>query len=253
MTMASSALLLLLKTDAESGLSNRVPLKGDWQDLLQFAPLICDNPYEGLLPPEEHFSYTIHNKRLYVAVEGTHGNIDWLHNFTAKMHKLHSYVPDPSIPTDVEVHVGMFVRFTQHIGWSLSRGNMKGLAERDLSSITSHTIVGHSLGGALANFLAVWGLHHFLPNLPQASKLYQLVTFGTPKHGNQAWRTYYNNKFATSGWRVASSRDPVPKSPTPAKWKHAGPNEYIFKGPGGMPGPRHACYWNDIRAYPVIN
>jgi triacylglycerol esterase/lipase EstA (alpha/beta hydrolase family) len=75
-----------------------------------------------------------------------------------------------------------------------------------VSGAASVTIMGHSLGGALAtlcaDFLATAGM-------PIAN----VVTFGSPRVGNGKFARGYNEELADLTLRIVNARDPVPHVP----------------------------------------
>ncbi|KAJ3512957.1 hypothetical protein NLJ89_g3224 [Agrocybe chaxingu] len=73
-------------------------------------------------------------------------------------------------------------------------------------SATSVTVVGHSLGGAIAIISSA----HLANNLP-AGTIIKTYTFGTPRVGNEAFANYANARSELI--RVNNKKDPVPIIP----------------------------------------
>lgn len=76
-------------------------------------------------------------------------------------------------------------------------------------------IVGHSLGGALANLFTSELIEHDIP-------VHQLITFAAPKVGNQRWSNYLNQSLNNNHFRIVNEGDPVPKVLRLARFNHAG-------------------------------
>lgn len=73
-------------------------------------------------------------------------------------------------------------------------------------SVSSITIVGHSLGGAMATLMAL-ALHN------QGFNVVNVVTFASPRVGNAAWRELYNAALGEATMRVVAAGDLVPLVP----------------------------------------
>jgi len=103
-----------------------------------------------------------------------------------------------------------FAIYTQPcLGCGVGKGFYEGyLAVRPtiLSALASYgckdiTITGHSLGAALATISAM--------DLGQTYTINSVYNFGSPRAGNSAFASAYNNKYSDH-WRVTHSRDPIP-------------------------------------------
>ncbi|CAI5452114.1 unnamed protein product [Caenorhabditis angaria] len=70
-------------------------------------------------------------------------------------------------------------------------------------------ITGHSLGGAMASLAASYITYNKLYDNTKV----QLVTFGEPRVGDQAYATSFD-KYVPNGFRVTHAHDPVPHLPT---------------------------------------
>lgn len=88
-------------------------------------------------------------------------------------------------------------------GWDAMR---KGLGGADIGPAPTIFVSGHSLGGALATVCAM--------ELKMTLKLpdVRLITFGSPRVGNQVFATWYGEYIAPH-WRFTHNRDMVPSVP----------------------------------------
>ncbi|KAI0003731.1 alpha/beta-hydrolase [Russula compacta] len=105
----------------------------------------------------------------------------------------------PGVPTDVEVHLGFSLEHQKTASQILAE------VQRLLVqySSTNVVLVGHSLGGALAELDSL-----FLKlNLPEGTTI-RGVTYGTPRAGNEAWSTFFDSQIPDFT-RINNKRDPV--------------------------------------------
>jgi len=109
----------------------------------------------------------------------------------------------PMVPNGVEVHSGFAIEHKKTA--SLILAEVKDLMAKHSS--THVILVGHSLGGALAELDALFMKLH----LP-ANTTVQGVTFGTPRVGNAAWATLFDSEVPDFK-RMNNKRDPVPTVP----------------------------------------
>ncbi|KAG8854907.1 hypothetical protein FRB96_007307 [Tulasnella sp. 330] len=124
-------------------------------------------------------------------------------NDLSDMRVLQSQLPlsyFPGISSNIQVHGGWLNTFERSAATTLATVKTI-IAARASSNIT---VVGHSLGGALANLNAV----HLKLQLPSSNV--KIVTFGEPRVGNRAWADYASTFDIT---RITHSRDPIPAFP----------------------------------------
>ncbi|MEM8778388.1 MAG: lipase family protein [Cyanobacteria bacterium P01_G01_bin.49] len=76
-------------------------------------------------------------------------------------------------------------------------------------------ITGHSLGGALATILTAMYLE-------RDRKVECLYTFGSPRVGNESFRTNFNQRFYDHTYRVVNGNDLVPHVPPEPLFSHVG-------------------------------
>ncbi|KAH9025128.1 alpha/beta-hydrolase [Lactarius hengduanensis] len=121
--------------------------------------------------------------------------------------RIHFTSPDPvlfpNIPSDVKVHAG-FVKEHKKTAPQILKEVKRLMAE---NSSTHVILIGHSLGGALAELDTLL----MKLNLP-ADTTVRGVTFGTPRVGNPAWATYFGSQIADFT-RMNNNRDMVPIVP----------------------------------------
>jgi hypothetical protein len=144
-----------------------------------------------------------------IAIRGTEGYLEWIHDAQFLL------VPCPFMPTAGNTEDGFS---------DMYRSLRTGVTPADPTvasaikpatfkrPVTSVTICGHSLGGALATLLAldvaVNGL--FFPNA---------YTYASPRTGDpQFVRTY--NQFVPNTVRIANRLDVVPNLPLPPLYEH---------------------------------
>ncbi|EIM81619.1 alpha/beta-hydrolase [Stereum hirsutum FP-91666 SS1] len=109
----------------------------------------------------------------------------------------------PGVSSDVEVHNGFAAEHAKTAATILTE--VKSLMSEH--SATKVTLVGHSLGGALAELDAL-----FLSlNLPTGTTI-KGVTYGTPRVGNPAFVTFFDSKVSDFT-RVNNELDLIPTLP----------------------------------------
>lgn len=83
-------------------------------------------------------------------------------------------------------------------------------------------ITGHSLGAALGILIA----SHVSYNLKVKDTKISLITFGSPRIGNEAFCTGFNQLENVRHWRISNGWDPVtripPHAPAPIDYRHTG-------------------------------
>lgn len=182
---------------------------------------------------------------IVVATRGSTGAFtgpDWTSNFRA------AYAVGPA---GTQVHKGFLDIFTSLIG--AVREQMRRLGSRNRRTIHC---VGHSLGGALANLMAV-----ALQEETRADV--KLYTFGAPRVGDMFFsRTATKNLAAENIYRVYNVSDPVPMVPL-FPYMHAAfdadgirvgtPTLRIFSGnhliqPGYVQTTPPGASWSQMRA-----
>ncbi|KAI0703251.1 alpha/beta-hydrolase, partial [Earliella scabrosa] len=109
----------------------------------------------------------------------------------------------PGVSSNVLVHSGFA---DQH---AMTARTILAQVKTQLSQTgsTNVFVVGHSLGGALAEIDALY----MTLNLPSSVHV-KAVTFGTPRVGNPAWATLFDSKVPDFK-RVNNEQDPVPIVP----------------------------------------
>ncbi|KAI9508343.1 Alpha/Beta hydrolase protein [Russula earlei] len=109
----------------------------------------------------------------------------------------------PSIPSDVQLHSG-FALEHQKTAPKILEEVKRLMAEH---SSTHVILIGHSLGGALAELDTLF----MKLNLPAGTTV-RGATFGTPRVGNAAWAAFFDSQV-TNFTRMNHMRDPVPTVP----------------------------------------
>jgi hypothetical protein len=94
--------------------------------------------------------------------------------------------------------------------------SMSSFLESVLTSGTSLTVTGHSLGGNLATVLAPW-IYYTLKNAGKTVPPMSVYTFAAPAAGNQAFANDYDTLFGGSSWRYQLQNDIIPMFPMPGQ------------------------------------
>ncbi|KAH9060447.1 alpha/beta-hydrolase [Lactarius vividus] len=144
----------------------------------------------------------------------------------------------PNIPSDIEVHSGFAIEHKKTASQILAE--VKRLMVEHSS--TNVILVGHSLGGALAELDTLF----MKVNLPAGTTV-RGVTFGTPRVGNPAWATYFDSQIANFT-RMNNKRDMVPTVPGrrlgfqhPREEIHIQEDGSVFICPGDDDGTDFQC------------
>lgn len=109
----------------------------------------------------------------------------------------------PGLPDDITVHSGFADEHKKTAGTILTE--VQNLLSAN--NAKSVTLVGHSLGGALAELDSLF----MVLNLPGDISV-QAVTYGTPRVGNGAWAAFFDSKVPNFK-RVNNEKDIVPIVP----------------------------------------
>ncbi|KAI0947160.1 hypothetical protein AcV7_009658 [Taiwanofungus camphoratus] len=109
----------------------------------------------------------------------------------------------PGVSTDIYVHSG-FANEQAQTATAILAETKKIIQENGATSVI---LIGHSLGGALAELDALF----MTLNLPSDIHI-KSVTFGTPRVGNPAYATYFDS-MVPDFTRVNNEKDPIPIVP----------------------------------------
>ena len=147
-----------------------------------------------------------------IALRGTEGIMEWIQDarFLA--------VPCPFLPGAGNTEDG-FTAMYQSLAISPSTGetsvvrSLAGLPWK--RKVTSLTICGHSLGGALATLLAA----DVAANGADPFKVATVYTYASPKTGDPLFVSNYNHLVPDTS-RIANRLDLVPKLPLPPLYDH---------------------------------
>jgi hypothetical protein len=145
-----------------------------------------------------------------IALRGTEGIPEWIHD------AVFLQVPCPFLPGSGHTDDG-FTAMYSSMRVGVAPGSMtvvQALATLTLPiPITSVTICGHSLGGALATLLALDVAANTSFNDPT------VYTFASPRTGDSVFASTFNQVVKNS-YRVANRMDIVPKLPPPLNYLH---------------------------------
>jgi len=134
---------------------------------------------------------------------------------------LQDWVTNLNMATDP----GPFQRTRVHEGFQKALLSvMMDLTEAVVQHRTSLWITGHSLGAALATIFT--GMY-----LERDRAVHCLYTFGSPRVGNENFRTEFNSRFLKQAYRVVNGHDLVPHVPPEPLFSHVG-QSIIFDAEG---------------------
>lgn len=147
-----------------------------------------------------------------IALRGTEGIMEWIQDARFLT------VPCPFLPGAGNTEDG-FTAMYQSLAIAPSTGatsvvrSLAGLQWK--SKVTSLTICGHSLGGALATLLAA----DVAANGADPFKVATVYTYASPKTGDPLFVSAYNHLVPDTS-RIANRLDLVPKLPLPPLYDH---------------------------------
>jgi len=140
---------------------------------------------------------------IIVCIRGTQTPREWLANFTA-------------VPNDFSLVPGFGL---VHLGFEQMYGRVRRSIQNALAAIAADvriTVLGHSLGGAMATLGAV----DIKRNL--GKRRVDLCTVGGPRVGKSAFRRNFNEEMPVA-FRVTNQFDIVPHVPSVVlAWQHVG-------------------------------
>jgi Lipase (class 3) len=114
--------------------------------------------------------------------------------------------------THIQVHSG-FIRCAHEIYWSFVRPKLREALQRSSRPVQ---VVGHSLGGAVAQLLAAQ------VETDMGVEVDEVVTFGSPRVGDASWQHAYEDLLDRATHRWIAEDDPVPHLPSRQVWNGAG-------------------------------
>jgi len=145
-----------------------------------------------------------------IAIRGTEGNLEWIHDADFLL------VPCPFLPGAGHTEDG-FTAMYESLRTSVAANSptvVSALATLSFPRpVSSVTICGHSLGGALATLLALDVAANSAFKSPAA------YTFGSPRTGDSLFASTYDQVVKNS-YRVANRLDIVPTLPPPVNYDH---------------------------------
>ncbi len=147
-----------------------------------------------------------------IALRGTQGILEWIHDANFLM------VPCPFLSGAGNTEDGFTEMYNSlAIGTAAGAPTLsKALATLPWKRpVTSLTICGHSLGGALATLLAL----DVAVNTPPPFKTPLVYTYASPRTGDPQFANTYNHVVPNTV-RIANRLDIVPKLPLPPLYDH---------------------------------
>ncbi len=197
-----------LRTSASEGLESMAALSNEARASLDIdfrAVGIRGNSEEGISNPE-NFGFVVREQAtnaLIVSIRGTQTPAEWVKNFTM-IPQVFNLAPEFGL-----VHLG----FEQM--WNMIRPDVVAALKTEPNT-TRITLLGHSLGGAMATLGSV----DIKKNLKYP--VVDLCTFGGPRVGKIIFRVKFN-KLIKDCFRVVETRDIVPHVPSKLTlWNHVG-------------------------------
>ncbi|KAF8493055.1 lipase [Russula emetica] len=149
----------------------------------------------------------------------------------------------PGIPSGVEAHNGFASEQASTASGILS-AVQNTLSTRGLSSVT---VVGHSLGAALALLDGVF----FSLQLPENVTV-KVISYGMPRVGNQAFANFVDSQLSGRVTHVNNQEDPVPTVPGEFLGFHHPSGEIHIQDSGawdacpGQDNPSDSCIVGDV-------
>lgn len=177
-----------------------------------------------------YVGYFPDQKSIYVVFRGSTSTTNWITNLDSLT------TPYPSCE-NCAVHEGFSFAFSQ------VRDSMYSFVKDLLQKFPTYKLIvaGHSLGGALATLAAAdMALSEKWENV-------QLVTFGSPRVGNEAFATIVSNSLPNTV-RVTHYRDPAPHVPYHKYFTHVAGEWYeddvgMVHECSGMEDPQCSYQW----------
>ncbi len=158
---------------------------------------------------ERFFGFVARNTKMpslfVIAIRGTEGTIEWLIDFEVWPTEF------TTIPAAGLVEYGFFsifqtMRFLDPAGQEVSAADAAALlAPAAGAASPSVTVVGHSLGGALATMYALALLY----NDPSLQPVTTLYTLASPALGDSTFAAFFA-QYVQNSYRVWNEFDPVP-------------------------------------------
>lgn len=150
---------------------------------------------------------------IIIAFRGTNGTNDWLNNFAANQANYQNYTDENG--RSVKVHDGFYSAFLS-VKEKMTDLLLKLHNEYPDAKLY---LTGHSKGGAMTILMSTY-LHIFYAENKNIT-ISQIVTFGAPRLGNEAFKSWYINQLHLEDihTRVESCRDIVPHLPFTAQEK----------------------------------
>ena len=164
----------------------------------------------GAQPQAEHFSYTFPDdvpNTLFLCIKGTDGVAEWIIEIAEGRN-----IGIASSEGTLTTLRGFIENWCTSVNFSLLPGNQLALLndEPKLKNIDRVVLVGHSLGGAYANFMAIglsWdpakiqndsvdcseGPQRILSNFPSSARI-EIDTYGAPQLGDQNFVDYVTKR-----------------------------------------------------------
>jgi hypothetical protein len=147
-----------------------------------------------------------------IVIRGTQGVLEWIHDVDFLQ------VPYPFLAGAGLTEDGFTAMYTS-LGTSIDPGSPRAvLALAALPfpmPVSSVTVCGHSLGGALATLFALDLAVNTIFKKPA------VYTYASPRTGNPSFASTYN-QVVPNTFRIANRVDLVPKLPFPTDYEHVG-------------------------------
>ena len=119
--------------------------------------------------------------------------------------------PYNNVNSKIKVHNGFITAYKS------VRGYVHNFIKMNRNNIEKITVLGHSLGGALAILCSI----DIQYNFSEYSKELFVYTYGAPKVGNKEFVESYNKRMLNKN-RIYLRNDVVPKLPPLTNYKHVG-------------------------------
>ena len=166
-------------------------------------------------------------KRITVVFRGSESKQDWVTNFDLSKENLNEF--DENLSSEIKVHSGFKAQLLESDAYALLKLELLKVLHKNPSYSVFTT--GHSLGGALST------LFGFLLSNEIAQRVI-VVSFGSPRVGNRAWRAAFDAKANLTHYRIAHGRDMVTAMPLLA-YHHVGKTVTVDESDGYIVYPQY--------------
>ena len=156
-------------------------------------------------------------RRIIVVFRGTESMTDWGYDF--QIFKKNILSMADMVTHRVSVHTGFHAQLFRNNNYYKIVKSIKDLLKDEKYQDYDIYCTGHSLGGALCTLFGYF-LSKEIPNM------INIVSFASPRVGNYAFKTDFDNRPNILHFRVTNNRDIITATPM-IGYKHTGTNIHV--------------------------